>query len=102
MNEQESMYALRANVCRNISDFLSGDSLGFEATYQFTEQATAKELYALQDQIDELRRIATANKIIAKAQQKTIDLLSKRLDKVLEFIRLSEDGLDTWEKSDDD
>ena len=68
----------------------------------FVEQATAKELYALQDQIDELRRIATANKIIAKAQQKTIDLLSTRLDKVLEFIQLGEGGLDTWEKSEDD
>ena len=71
-------------------------------TDTFTEQATDKELYALQSQIDEVRRIATANKIIAKLQQKTIDLLSKRLDKVLEFIRLGEDGLDTWEKSDDD
>ena len=56
-------------------------------TDTFTEQATAKELYALQNQIDEVRRIATANKIIATAQQKTIDLLSKRLDKVLEFIK---------------
>ena len=56
-------------------------------TDTFSEQATAKELYALQNQIDEVRRIATANKIIATAQQKTIDLLSKRLDKVLEFIK---------------
>ena len=56
-------------------------------TDTFTEQATDKELYALQSQIDEVRRIATANKIIAKLQQKTIDLLSERLDKVLEYIK---------------
>ena len=49
-----------------------------------TEQAT---LWALQEQVDELRRMSTANKILATAQQKTIDLLSERLDKVMEFIK---------------
>ena len=51
-------------------------------------QAIQRELYALQEQIDELRRMSTANKIIAKAQQATIDLLSERLDKVLGAINV--------------
>lgn len=53
----------------------------------FTEQAVDKQLYALQEQIDELRRMSTANKILATANKKTQDLLSKRLDKVMEVIK---------------
>jgi len=56
-------------------------------TDNFTEQATQRELYALQQQIDELRRMATANKILATAQQKRQDLFSLRLDKILECIK---------------
>ena len=64
-------------------------------TDTFTEQAAAEEM-------GELGRGIKAARLEAKLQQKTIDLLSMRLDKVLEFIQLGEGGLDTWEKSDDD
>lgn len=56
-------------------------------TDNFTEQATQRELYALQQQIDELRRMATANNILATAQQKRLDLQSLRLDKMLGYIK---------------
>ena len=57
-----------------------------QATLRHTDkmaEETAKQLYALQEQIDELRRMSTVNKILATAQQKTIDLSSERLDKVI-------------------
>ena len=63
---------------RSLDDFLS-----YERGNTFKEQAVDKQSYALQEQIDELRRMSTANKILATAQQKTIDLLSERLDNVL-------------------
>ena len=71
MNEQESINTLRADVCRNVSGFLS-----YEGDNTFTGQATAKELAALDQRV-------TAARIEAKAQQLTIDLISERLDRVI-------------------
>lgn len=78
-------------------------------TDTFSQQAIAKELadlnqrvWAVEHLYDEARALLTAARVEAKLQQKTLDLLSERLDKVLEFIQLGEGGLDTWEKSDDD
>ncbi len=61
-------------------------------TDNFTEQAIDKQLYALQEQIDELRRMATANKILATALNKRQDLFSRRLDRVVGAIVITKEG----------
>ena len=73
-------------------NYFAEDGLGFEPKdrYYFMEQAIAKELDVLNQRMraversyEEAKVLLTAAKIEAKLQQKTIDLISERLDKVI-------------------